>query len=154
MKKSLLAFTILCGLFAIIYAQQEKTKPTAVPQQQIQVEQTGKILYTYDPAGRRDPFQDLLAGRDVKEDNLEAGISEMSIDDIALIGILELHGKPIGIIKGPQGFPYRIYPGDKFEDGFVLSVDKTNVVFRKTRDRGIPLSRPEDITKEINPEER
>jgi hypothetical protein len=154
MKKCLIAGIILCCFFAAAFAQEENTKPKEMPQQQIQVEQTGKILYTYDPSGRRDPFRDLLAGRDVAEDELTAGISEMSIDDVLLIGIIVLHGKPIGIIKGPQGFPYRIYAGDKFEDGFVLSVDKTKVVFRKTRDRGIPLSRPEDITKEINPEER
>lgn len=154
MKRILISFTILCCLFTVVYAQQEKTKSEIVPPQQIQVEQTGKILYTYDPAGRRDPFRDLLAGRDAKEDNLDAGISEMSIDDIILIGIVVLNDKPIGIIKGPQGFPYRVYPGDKFKDGFVLTVDKSKVVFRKTRDRGIPLSRPEDITKEINPEER
>ena len=154
MKKILIAFIILTCLLALSYAQQEKTQTKTLPQQQIQVEQTGKILYTYDPAGRRDPFRDLMAGRDVEDENLEAGISEMTIDDVILIGIVVMNGKPIGIIKGPQGFPYRIYPGDKFEDGFVLSVDKTKVVFRKTRDRGIPLSRPEDITKEINPEER
>lgn len=152
MKKILFLLIIIGCLSVISTARQEESK--APPPQQIQVEQTGKLLYSYDPAGRRDPFRDLLAGRDVESDSLEAGISEMSIDDIMLIGILILKEKPVGIIKGPQGFPFRIYAGDKFKDGFVLSVDKNKVVFRKTRDRGIPLSRPQDITKEINPEER
>jgi len=155
MKKIIPLLIIMMGfLTGFSLAQEEKTETRIPPQQQIQVEQTGKILYTYDPAGRRDPFRDLLAGRDVEEDGTGKGISEMSIDDVILIGIIVMNGKPIGIIRGPQGFPFRIYPGDKFEDGFVLSLDKTKVVFRKTSDRGIPLSRPEDITKEINPEER
>ena len=36
----------------------------------------------------------------------------------------------------------------------LLSIADTKVVFRKTQERGFPLMKPKDITKEINPEGR
>jgi len=42
--------------------------------------------------------------------------------------------------------------GDKFTDGFVLSITESQVVLRKTHERGIPLIRPRDIVKEITEE--
>jgi hypothetical protein len=76
------------------------------------------------------------------------------IEDIVLIGIVKIKSTYIAIINGPQGFPYKIKVEDKFANGFVLSINDSKVVFRQTRDRGMPLTSPRDITKEINPEER
>jgi hypothetical protein len=42
--------------------------------------------------------------------------------------------------------------GDKFADGYVLSITATQVVLRKTHERGIPLMRPRDVIKEITEE--
>ncbi len=110
--------------------------------------------YSYNPRGRRDPFRDLLAGSDVGEEQAGKGIGQMSIDDIVLIGIVEIRDKLEAIINGPQGFPFAINKGDRFADGYVLSISPSKVVFRKTRQRGVALYRPRDITKEINPEEQ
>ncbi len=52
----------------------------------------------------------------------------------------------------PQGFPMFAKVGDKFADGYVLSISETQVVLRKTHERGIPLMRPRDIIKEITEE--
>jgi Tfp pilus assembly protein PilP len=109
---------------------------------------------TYDPAGRRDPFKNLLGGKDIKEKSAVGGIPQMSIDDTTLVGIVKTKQKLTAIVSGPQGFPYFIKAGDKFADGYVLSINDYQVVFRKTNERGIPLMRPKDIIKEINPEER
>ena len=109
---------------------------------------------TYDPAGRRDPFKNLLGGKDIKEKSAVGGIPRMSIDDTTLVGIVKTKQKHTAIVSGPQGFPYFIKAGDKFADGYVLSIKDDQVVFRKTNERGIPLMRPKDIIKEINPEER
>jgi Tfp pilus assembly protein PilP len=109
---------------------------------------------TYDPAGRRDPFKNLLGGKDIKEKSAVGGIPRMSIDDTTLVGIVKTKQKLTAIVSGPQGFPYFIKAGDKFADGYVLSIKDDQVVFRKTNERGIPLMRPKDIIKEINPEER
>jgi len=109
---------------------------------------------TYDPAGRRDPFKNLLAGKDIKEKAIAGGIPQISIDDANLVGIVKAKQKLTAIVVGPQGFPYFVKVGDKFSDGYILSISDYQVVFRKTNERGIPLMRPRDIIKEINPEER
>jgi len=142
----LLTSTLLCFPYQENKEQKKSEKP---PQEQIQ-----RKTYSYNPAGRRDPFRDLLAGSEAEEETGMRAVSEMSIDDIILIGILKIKNNLIGIIRGPQGFPFRINEGNKFKDGFVLSIQETKITFRKTKNRGIPLSRPINVTKEINPEER
>ncbi|HEX2695717.1 MAG TPA: hypothetical protein VHP61_08170 [Acidobacteriota bacterium] len=109
---------------------------------------------TYDPAGRRDPFKNLLEGKDVKDKSAPGGISQMSIEDTTLVGIINAEQKMTAIVSGPQGFPFFIKTGDRLADGYVLSITDSKIVFRKTNERGIPLMRSKDITKEINPEER
>ncbi len=146
----LLSFCLI--LFTAVPSPGQETQ--GQEQEKTDIGQIQRTIYTYDPQGRRDPFRDLLAGTDVEEGQEIKVVSEMSIDDINLIGILKIEGLLSGIIRGPQGFPYKIYEGDKFKDGFVLSIEEKKVTFRKTKNRGIPLSRPIDVTKEINPQER
>ena len=109
---------------------------------------------TYDPAGRRDPFKNLLAGKEIKEKSEAGATPQLYVDDINLIGIVKYKNKYTAILSGPQGFPYYFVVGDKLADAFVLAISENQVVFRKTNERGIPLTRPKDIVKEIKPEER
>ncbi len=120
----------------------------------ITADQAQKVHPPYNPRGRRDPFRSLIAGRDVGEKPVVRGITQMYINDVSLIGIVKARGKYSAIINGPQGFPYKIQVGQKFADGFVLSIEEFKITFRKTRERGIPLRRPRDIVKEIKPEEQ
>jgi len=153
-KKTLTLFLCLSlmSLVVLAFQAQEQSQSTPEKPKKLQLEVTpGKPLY--DPAGRRDPFRDLLAGREIKSKTVR-GPLDMSIDDIILIGIVKAKGRFTAIINGPQGFPYSVKVGDRFADGFVLSISANKVVFRKLKERGIPLMRPKDITKEINPEER
>lgn len=145
----LLAAGVIClGTFPL-YAQdvdqgfQQET--------QVQIRPRGP---TYDPGERRDPFRDLLAGQDLKEKGKTRGLNQLAIEDAVLIGIVKHKGKLTAIINDAQGFPYYIKTGDNFLDGFVLNVNDSQVIFRKTKERGIPLTNPKDIVKEIKLEER
>lgn len=111
-------------------------------------------LAAYDPAGRRDPFKDLLGGKELKEKTAPGEMPQLYVDDISLIGIVKYKKKYTAILSGPQGFPYYFEVGDKLSDGFILAISDTQTIFRKTNERGIPLTKPKDIVKEINPEER
>jgi Tfp pilus assembly protein PilP len=152
--RKILSFLLLIGLFAWgdspLLSQEEKKPAFTTAEAQKQED----YFPPYNPRGRRDPFRDLVAGRDVREKALIGGVPQMSVDDVNLIGIVEAEGKYTAIINGPQGFPYFIKVGQKFADGFVLSIKEFRVVFRKTQQRGIPLRQPKDIVKEIKPEER
>jgi len=132
----------------LLLAQAEKERAGT----QIQTELPPQA--TFNPANRRDPFKDLLAGKEVKEKSTIGGVPQVSIDEVNLIGITKAGGKFTAIVSGPQGFPLFINVGSKFSDGYVVSITENQVIFRKINERGIPLMNPKDIVKEISPEER
>jgi Tfp pilus assembly protein PilP len=145
----LLGFGFLLGGVGLLFSQQEKTAGENETRLGFRTQ-----IPTYDPAGRRDPFKNLLAGKEIKEKTQVGGAPQLYIDDVNLVGIVKYKKKCTAILSGPQGFPYYFEVGDKLSDGFILSITENQVVFRKTNERGIPLTKPKDMMKEIKPEER
>jgi Tfp pilus assembly protein PilP len=150
MKKILSLFLIMsfAGLVPLL-AQESPANPKPEEKPTLKA----AVIPTYNPEGRRDPFKDLLGGGDVR-DKATSGDSQLSIDDLVLIGIIKSKKGYTAIVGTTQGFPRFLNVGDAVTDGFVLSINQGQVVFRKTHERGVPLMRPRDIVKEINPEER
>ncbi len=109
---------------------------------------------TYDPAGRRDPFKNLLAGKNISERRVITGLSDLMIDEITVIGLVKNKGRYEAVLGMASGFPMSAHQGDRFADGYVLSISDTEIVLRKTHERGVPLLKPKDIVKEITSEER
>lgn len=111
------------------------------------------LFSSYNPQEKRDPFRDLLAEKVIKDRSLIRGTPQLSIDEIVLTGISKAKGNFRAIVNGPQGFPYFIKKGDKFSDGYVFSINESQVIFLKTKEKGLPLIRPKKIVKELYPEE-
>ncbi|MFQ6069348.1 MAG: hypothetical protein ACE5LC_02355 [Candidatus Aminicenantales bacterium] len=105
------------------------------------------------PKGRKDPFRDLLAEQERKEKTKVSGTPQLSIEDVQITGIVKARGRFIAIVNGPQGFPYFIKKGDKFSDGYVYSINETQVIFKKIKERGIPLGKHKTVVKELFAEE-
>jgi Tfp pilus assembly protein PilP len=143
---SLLLVLSLAGLAPLLAQETE-----APPQQDIAPMPAVQTGFTYSPEGRRDPFKDLLGGRDLKE-KAAIGENQLFIDDLILFGIVKNKDTYTALIGMPQGYPMFAKVGDKFADGYVLSINDTQVVLRKTHERGIPLVRPRDVIKEITEE--
>lgn len=148
------AIVLIClGFFlgggVLLFSQEEKKEQEREVLIDLPADQT-----TYDASGRRDPFKNLLGGKELKEKMSIGGQPQLYIDDTNLIGIVKYKNRYTAVLSGPQGFPYYFEVGDKLSDGFILSIAETQVIFRKTNERGIPLTKPKDIIKEINPEER
>lgn len=150
MRKLILSILIMMCLCIPSPAQTQEQ----VTEEQVLPEIPQKTILTYDRAGRRDPFRDLLEGRDIQEGSDTENGPRMTIADIILIGIIEMEGNFTAIVNGPQGFPYYLKKGDRLADGYILSIEANQVIFRQTSSRGISLFKPRNITKEINPEER
>ncbi len=144
------AVLLLCIGFAglVPLLAQETTAPPPPETAPALTVQTG---FTYNPEGRRDPFKDLLAGREMREKSV-GGEPQIFIDDLVLYGIVKNKNVYTALIGMPQGFPAFAKVGDKFADGYVLSINDTQVVLRKTSERGLPLVRPRDVIKEITEE--
>lgn len=146
MKKNLTLAILLTSFFLFthfIYSQQEEKKPA----KELKSSPAQTTLPTYKSEGRRDPFRDLLGGRESKEKENIEGREGLSIDDIVLVGIASYKGEFEAIINDPEGFPYFIRKGDTFLDGFVLTITESQVIFRKTKEKGVPLRRPREIIK-------
>ena len=151
MKRTILLFCCFCLILSgssSFFSQEKETQETITLQ--IQKDQPP----AYDPAGRRDPFRDLLGGRDVQTPTYVDGIPQIYIDDVILIGIVKARVEFTAILNGGQGFPYYVKDGEKFADGFILLIEESRVIFRKTHERGIPLLKPKDVIKEIYPQEQ
>jgi hypothetical protein len=142
----LLLFISVAGA-ALLLARQETTAPPQTGPAPALTVQTG---FTYNPDGRRDPFKDLMAGRELRKTDL--GENQLYIDDLVLSGIVKSKNVYTALIGTAQGFPMFAKVGDKFADGYILSINDTQVVLRKTHERGIPLIRPRDVIKEITEE--
>jgi hypothetical protein len=110
--------------------------------------------FSYSSGWRRDPFRDLLGGQDVKEKRVITGFADLFLDEIKIMGIVSAKTGRVAIIALPEGFPVQVHEGDRFAEGFILSITDGQVVLRKTRERGVPLQKPRDVIKEFTPEER
>jgi hypothetical protein len=150
MKKTLTLILILSLLGLVpLLAQENPAAPK--PEEKPVLKNMGPVFYN--PEGRRDPFRDLLGGGDVR-DKTVTGDVQGAVEDLVLIGIIKAKKGYTAVVGTTHGFPRFLSVGDKVADGYVLSISQSQVVFRKTHDRGIPLMRPRDVIKEINPEER
>jgi Tfp pilus assembly protein PilP len=143
----LLLFVAAVAGVAPLLAQQETMAPPQPGPTPVLTVQTG---FTYSPDGRRDPFKNLLQGGDLRKPEL--GGNQLNIDDLVLFGIVKNKNVYTALLGTAQGFPTFAKVGEKFADGYVLSINDTQVVLRKTHDRGIPLMRPRDVIKEITEE--
>ncbi len=86
--------------------------------------------FTYDPAGRRDPFRSLLAGQLKEEHPNLPGLRGMGVDEIKLTGIFKLPEGYVGMVQGTDNMSYLIRPGTVLYDGTVENVEPGKVVFR------------------------
>jgi len=155
MKKIILFLGIICfcfPLFSGISPQSQEKTEVEKREQDKQAVQTKVIAY--DSFGRRDPFKDLLEGTESEDENPAEGIAQIAVNNIVLSGIIKVRGNFTAIISDPQGFPLYVKKGDKFLDGYVLSVDSSQVTFLKTKKRGTVLFEPEKIIKRLYDEER
>ena len=108
--------------------------------------------YTYDPAGRRDPFLDLLTTgsepRTVVSRRGE-GAAGLSVGDISVRGLMQSRGGFYAMVQGPDGKTYMMHPGDKLLDGTVKSVNAEGLVMVQEVNDPLSLVKAREITKKL-----
>jgi len=153
----LISFLCLVGLPCLSQQEKQQTqqeKEQEVSTQEITEKMPRRSRPAYSRAGRKDPFRDLIAQQEARRTTEGVEGPLVSVENLNVIGIVKARGTFTAIVTSPEEFPLFIKVGHKFSDGFVLSIDESKVIFRKTTERGSPLFKPRDIVKEINPEER
>ena len=107
--------------------------------------------YTYDPAGRRDPFRSLL----VRSENRGGGprppgIAGISIDDVTVQGIWKTRSGYVAQIRGTDNKSYLLRSGDLLYDGEVTRVAPNEVGFRQNLNDPQSVKPFRDVTKQLN----
>ena len=109
--------------------------------------------FSYDPAGRRDPFRSLREGfeRNIDEEAepRPPGLPGMTVDEIRLEGIIETPNGILAFVQGRDNISYILRPGTKLYDGEVKEIQFDRIVFRKQSNDPKQLKPYEDVVREI-----
>jgi Tfp pilus assembly protein PilP len=112
--------------------------------------------YTYDPAGRRDPFVSLVnRGSDARPATSmrPPGLGGVSVDDAALHGIVRSRAVYVAMVQAPDGKNYTVRAGDRLLDGTVKAVTEGAVVFTQQVSDPLSLVKQREVRKPLRPTE-
>jgi Tfp pilus assembly protein PilP len=106
--------------------------------------------YTYQPAGRRDPFLNLLGtGSEPRTAGGKKGDGPgtMAVADISVRGVVQSKGALVAMITGPDGKTYIVHQGDKLLDGIIKAVTPQGLVILQDVTDPLSLVKQREITK-------
>ena len=114
--------------------------------------------YSYDPAGRRDPFIS-LAGRAGEVATAGGarpqGLAGLLVSEVTVKGVLKSpKGGFIALVQAPDNRTYMIHAGDKVFDGTVKAITTDAVVFSQDVNDPLSLVKQREVRKAIRPEAR
>jgi hypothetical protein len=110
--------------------------------------------FSYDPGNRRDPFKSLLAGPDrtVIRGPRPEGVPGLLIEEIDLTGIFRTSkGFVAQVTAANQKKSYLLREGDQLYDGDVVSINKSEVVFKQIVQDPTALKPFREVVKSLNP---
>jgi len=107
--------------------------------------------FTYDPAGRRDPFISLV-GRGSSADTSgarPAGLPGMLINEVSLKGIMKERSGFIALVQGTDKKTYAVRQGQRLLDGAVKSITADAVVFSQDVNDPLSLVKQKEVRKSL-----
>jgi len=126
---------------AVIATSASPQPPAAgTPAQPVERSGPPPSVFTYQAAGRRDPFVS-LAGRGASPQSTgarPAGLPGILINEVSLKGIMKERSGFIALVQGPDKKTYPVRQGQRLLDGSVKSISQDAVVF--SQDVNDPLS--------------
>jgi Tfp pilus assembly protein PilP len=119
-------------------APADASKPPVVPEN-----------YTYDPAGRRDPFVSLLGtGSEARSTSRKGeGPSGMTVAEISVRGVLQSRSGLIAMVQGPDNRTYIVHPGDKLLDGAIKSITPQGLVIEQAVNDPLSVVKQREVRK-------
>lgn len=114
--------------------------------------------YSYDPAGRRDPFVSLVGrGGDLPTPggSRPTGLPGLLVNEITVKGVLKSpRGGFLALVQAPDNRTYITHAGDKVFDGTVKAITQDAVVFSQDVNDPLSLVKQREVRKAIRPEAR
>ena len=163
MKRSIPVLVALAVAAAVSVAEAQRATPQPTPAPTPSPRSPGEALieqeeaalagrsYTYDPAGRRDPFRSLLVRPDDRaRGERPPGVAGMSIDDVVVHGIWRVRSGYVAQVRGTDNKSYLIRGGDLLYDGEVTRVGPNEVVFRQNINDPQSVKPFREVTKQLH----
>ena len=141
----------------------EKSGPQEIQAEQKEtihriLEQSEEVLtgrgFSYDPAGRRDPFRSLLRGlTDDHRGPRPKGIAGMMINEVNLVGIVTDRKRPIAFFNGTDNRGYFMHEGESLYDGKIIRINSDSgfVLFQQEVDDPRSIKPYREVTKRLKP---
>jgi Tfp pilus assembly protein PilP len=108
--------------------------------------------FTYDPAGRRDPFRSLVdALNAIQKGPRPRGIAGMLISEVDLVGIVQKGKEAVAFFNGSDNKGYFLHVGDTLFDGKIIRIDRASgtVMFRQDVNDPRSIKPYRDVTKRL-----
>jgi Tfp pilus assembly protein PilP len=105
--------------------------------------------FTYQPAGRRDPFLSLAGtGKEPSSTSRRGdGPSGMTLAEISVRGIMQSKGTFVAMIQGPDNKTYIVHQGDKLLDGVIKTVTPQGLVVIQEVNDPLSLVKQREVRK-------
>jgi hypothetical protein len=135
-------------------AQQQPTGSTLPPGSAPGTSASG---YSYDPAGRRDPFVSLIGrgGETAAPGARPQGVPGLLISEVTVKGVLKTaKGDYVALLQAPDNKTYIAHGGDKVLDGAIKAITAAEVVFTQDVTDPLSLVKQREVRKAIRPEAR
>jgi len=119
------------------------------------IEESESVLsgrgFTYDPAGRRDPFRSLVEQTKADKGPRPKGIAGMLISEVDLVGIVQKGKDNVAFFNGSDNKGYFLRVGDQLYDGRIIQINRQagQVVFRQEINDPRSIKPYRDITKRL-----
>lgn len=107
--------------------------------------------YSYDPAGRRDPFLNLTGrGGDTRLPGKRSdGAAGLSVAEITVRGILQSSGSLVAMVQGPDNKTYLVRQGDRFADGTIKTITPQALIIVQEVNDPLSLVKQREIRKQL-----
>jgi Tfp pilus assembly protein PilP len=110
-------------------------------------------IFSYDPAGRRDPFRSLLEGFQDEEEAAAKvrppGLPGMLVEELRVEGIIQTPSGILAFVQGRDNLSYIIRPGTKLYNGEVKEIQADKVIFRQQVDDPKQTRPYEEVVREL-----
>jgi type IV pilus assembly protein PilP len=110
--------------------------------------------YSYNPAGRRDPFVPLVQrGADSRGAviNRPEGLPGVAVSEVAIKGIVQSRGAFVAMLQAPDNKTYIVRNGDRLFDATVKAVTADAVVFVQQVSDPLSLVKQREIRRPLRP---
>lgn len=106
--------------------------------------------YTYDAAGRRDPFLALDHASDPRANNGKTnGLAGLMINEATVKGVVKSRGRMLAMVQAPDNKTYIVRASDRLLDGEVRAVTAEAVVFVQNVNDPLSPVRQREIRKPL-----